>query len=560
VLATRPDGPIHAGTGPQVAARVKRGPSGLGPWRHCAALGSLLATLILALSGSAEAAIIRAASVSQSDVSAAIALATDGDTVIVPAGTASWTRALTISKAITFQGAGIGNTIILDSLPATAPNPQSVLIVNTLAGKTYRITGVEFRGDLNGRTTNFGQGCLKIAGSSNAVRVDNCRFYNLRNRSLYISGSTFGVVDHCNFQNGLSLQGVIYIDHSGIPGPTGQAGSYGDGSWSTPTNLGSANAMFFEDNIMNGPSSASPALTDGNGGNRIVLRHNTINNMNVQGHGTGSTGRTRSIRSAEIYQNTMTYTPILGAQATFIRGGTGVIWGNTVTGSSTGSCFTFVDYRATEYLFIWTGCDGRTGWDLNDTSGGPNGNGIYLSGTAGTGSSGQTLVVTGANFPTPNQWRGYAVINLDQPYNTYSGTFGSIYSSTSNSITVGTAPHPVATQVWTPGNRFQIRKVIKPLDNIGNGPGDYLGGGETPTPRWLNQTNEPYYLWNNTLGGAPIGGFGSTPDVKAGVNFINNGTTPKPGYTPYTYPHPLVSGASPSLTPSAPQNLRITGP
>ena len=29
-------------------------------------------------------------------------------------------------------------------------------------------------------------------------------------------------------------------------------------------------------------------------------------------------------------------------------------------------------------------------------------------------------------------------------------------------------------------------------------------------------------------------------------------------YAPYTYPHPLVSGVTP--TPTAPQNLRVTGP
>jgi hypothetical protein len=551
VLATSRDGSIHENGAYQVSSN-----SDLKPRKHYAALGSLFATVILALSGSAEANIISAATASLTDVTAAVTSAADGDTVMVPAGTVSWTSALTINKAITFQGAGIGKTIILDGLPDNAPSPQSVVVVNTSAGKTYRVTGLEFQGS-TARTTIFGKGCLRISGLSSSVRVDNCRFYNLRNRSLYLGGATFGVVDHCNFQNGLGLQGIIYIDHSEIPGPTGQTGSYGDGSWSTPTNLGSANAMFFEDNVMNGAATGNVALTDGNGGDRIVVRYNTITNMNIQGHGTGSTGRTRSIRSAEIYQNTISFTPTGQAQAAFIRGGTGVIWGNTIIGANTNSCFTFIDYRATESLFTWKGCDGRTVWDLNDTTGGPGGNGIYLSGTAGAGSSAQTLVVTGASF-TPNQWRGYSILNLDQSYSdgttTFPNTFDTIDSNTENTIKVGTAPHPYANVIWAPGNRFEIRKVTKPLDNVGNGPGDYLGGGFSPTPRWLNQTSEPYYLWSNTNNGGSQGGIGTTPDVKAGVNFINNGATPKSGYTPYAYPHPLVSGAP--VAPAAPRNLR----
>src|SRR5262249_5209632 len=152
---------------------------------------------------------------------------------------------------------------------------------------------------------------------------------------------------------------------------------------------------------------------------------------------------------------------------------------------------------------------GRVDWDLNDTTGGPNKDGVYLRGIAGAGSANQTLVITGASFTT-NQWRGYGIINLDQPYSSgrtsYPNTFASIYSNTPDRVMVGKAPHPSATQVWTPGNRFEIRRVIMAMDNIGNGPGDYLGGGFNPSPRWLNQTREPYYLWGNTLDGVLIEG------------------------------------------------------
>src|SRR5690606_3984313 len=39
--------------------------------------------------------------------------------------------------------------------------------------------------------------------------------------------------------------------------------------------------------------------------------------------------------------------------------------------------------------------------------------------------------------------------------------------------------------------------------------------------------------------------------VKAGRDYINNGTTPKPGYAAYVYPHPLSNAPAPTLEPPA---------
>ena len=66
--------------------------------------GGLFAALLLAVSGAAQAANINARSPSFADVSTAVASAKNGDTVIVPAGTASWTKTLVINKPITLIG------------------------------------------------------------------------------------------------------------------------------------------------------------------------------------------------------------------------------------------------------------------------------------------------------------------------------------------------------------------------------------------------------------------------------------------------------------------------
>src|SRR5207253_10931518 len=67
-------------------------------------LSVLLGALLFAASGAAQAKTITALSSSLFDVNNAIGSAVDGDTVIIPAGTATWTSTLVISKAITLMG------------------------------------------------------------------------------------------------------------------------------------------------------------------------------------------------------------------------------------------------------------------------------------------------------------------------------------------------------------------------------------------------------------------------------------------------------------------------
>ena len=88
-----PSGPY----GPPAAARR-------GTTRKGRKLSALLAALLFAASGAAQAKSITALSPSLSDVNKAIGSAVDGDTVIIPAGKAAWPSTLNISKAITLKG------------------------------------------------------------------------------------------------------------------------------------------------------------------------------------------------------------------------------------------------------------------------------------------------------------------------------------------------------------------------------------------------------------------------------------------------------------------------
>src|SRR5690606_33261245 len=75
--------------------------------------------------------------------------------------------------------------------------------------------------------------------------------------------------------------------------------------------------------------------------------------------------------------------------------------------------------------------------------------------------------------------------------------------------------------------------------------------GEGPTA-----VGFPLYLWSNTKNGTATGMecTHGCSHVQSGRDFINNGTSPKPGYTPFTFPHPLA-GATPQ--PKPPSDLRV---
>jgi hypothetical protein len=87
------------------------------------------------------------------------------------------------------------------------------------------------------------------------------------------------------------------------------------------------------------------------------------------------------------------------------------------------------------------------------------------------------------------------------------------------------------------------------------------GGGA-----WKNQPSVPWYEWNNTgatifelnsCGNPPPDGLSahvkSTPHSNGEVDFVHNGSTVKPGYAPYTYPHPLRNASA----PEPPSDLQI---
>jgi hypothetical protein len=549
------------------------------------------------------AATINAASAALTDVTTAVAAAVDGDTVIVPAGTASWTSVLTITKGITLQGAttvtnaGTQNptasdlTVIKDDSPLDTI--QSGLIkVDLTPNQSFRLTGFTFASGV--RTTLNDNGVVQLTSDTNSapvtnVRVDHCHFDHIYGRNIQTGGWVYGVADH----NYIVAQGngqSFFIND-------GTYGGYqlGHGAWADYPWFGTAKFFFFEDNTVVGNGIVTTSgTTDAEYGARFVVRHNYLSNANVGCHGTE--GSNRGGRAFEMYDNVSNWTIIPSAQ---LRSGTALIHDNTWTGTAAGTPThtSIVIYRENGGVPANTNyapADGTSPWDANDTEG----NGTYVEGhsphlfisgqasTTGSISGGQATMTDATKSWTVDQWAGYSITQTNPLAASYQKS-SYIISNTAHTITYyyysATDRGPNLT--FAAGDSYQIHRVVTALDQGGRGKGDLLSGGSmaapintvTGTMQWPHQALEPAMSWNNvyTPTGVAYGFDSAIPTELGGRDYYNLGkgfsvdTTPSQVSTIYTatlngvaytgtyiYPHPLVSGV-----PTAPSNLRVvSGP
>jgi hypothetical protein len=340
--------------------------------------------------------------------------------------------------------------------------------------------------------------------------------------------TVIGVFDHDDFV--LRTPGVSIRDSAW----NGDSLRKGDVSWAAPTNFGSGQFLFIEDctaTIAPGVSNTK-GLTDAVAGARFVVRHCTLNNATVQTHGTESTGRSRSSRALEIYNNTfnMTLSNSIGG----IRGGIAIMHDNIYLGAGIGT-ETLTCFRMSSGDYPWWAADGTDAWDINDPF-------VYDSGTVSA--AGNLTMTDSSESWILNQWVGYTARKTGQPPG-YTGS--EIVSNTSNTLTIK-AGHDYSMQ-FAAGDNYEIRKVIQALDSSGRARGSLISGAPPTLPLgWNDQVTEPCYSWNNTS----LQFVSDTSVVRQGEHFLNG--IPMPGYTPYTYPHPLTTGGNPSPTPTPSPN------
>jgi hypothetical protein len=278
----------------------------------------------------ADTATINAVSCSQYNVQTAVNSAGDGDTVSIPTGTCTWASGIRLDlddtdRSLTIIGAGIGNTIIKPNFATGwgGGGWNMPFWVKTKSGQAFRISGIEFQ---SGGSESGDYAAVTIQGYSKSIRIDHCKFDQLKIGAIRLEDHLNGVIDHINVNNpqtGLAVR--LYM--------SGYAGTGTDASWATAANLGSSDALFIEDSTF--VASTSPdvgyIIHDIGSGARAVIRYNTYTDCVFETHGTDSTGRQRGGRTFEVYNNTMSLISRAGSglQPMGIRSGTGVIYNNT---------------------------------------------------------------------------------------------------------------------------------------------------------------------------------------------------------------------------------------
>ncbi len=451
-------------------------------------------------------------------VSAAVASAAPGDTIILPPGTNTWTGTLQLS-GITLQGSGSDRTVIVDESPAVG-NGQALIQVSTTPSALSRITQLQIKvGVINKYPFQNYTGDIIVYGSSPRLRIDHCVFAWLTGKPIHIGSQVNGLIDHCSFLM-KEMANAIIVDGDG----------FGDVSWSTPYQAGSSNALYMEDNYIF--SAVNFCAVDISNGGRAVFRHNTLVGAYFNTHGAETSQRNRSARYVEVYANNFSW----GGGQQYnnfytmcdLRGGSAVIFSNTAVGYWSTASLNY--YRATDNdtgFLPWFGATGLRGWDSN----GP----ALLTGTASVTSN--ALVVAGANW-TVNQWAGCTV------YNPSSQLCGMVIANSANTMQFLTSRRAWLQITFTAGSPFELHKVYPMLDQPGMGQSDPLSG-DSPTPVWLHETSDPMYVWGNSLSvmyqvptTIPSRAGTLYPNIKEGRDYFND--VPKPGYSPFIYPHPFT--------------------
>ena len=208
-----------------------------------------------------------------------------------------------------------------------------------------------------------------------------------------------------------------------------------------------------------------------------------------------------------------------------------------------------VAYRQHVNFQPWQLASGGNPWDENDP------HGLYASGTAATASVVSATQGAGSRGPVDTSFSvagdlsayntgGYSIKNTRTGLGSI--IHAAVYNSTSNRtlITCGyNIGWPTSKVAFAAGDPFEIRRVLRVLDQTGLGKGTLCW-----TPKSLNgAVNEASYAWNNTQAdGSPVtihSGGTPNPTFVEGRDYFNS--APPFAYKPYTYPHPLVNANTP---------------
>lgn len=484
-------------------------------------LAILTALAHLFVSSPALAASQSAANCSSAAVTSAINLAASGDAVLVPAGACTWTSPVTLpaTKDLTLLGAGAGATVITCTT-------RCLDIATTVTTRVARFAFV-YSGTNSEQLVRVGFNSNVTSGKT--FRIDHNTFTSVSAWGLvdiFGGGPTIGkhptgLVDHNTF-SGVA----VHVNGSNFLRDEGTAQ---DSLWSQTTVLGDGtDVVYIEDNTFTGDR---PNYVDGNYGGRYVVRFNTMS-----GHATGVEihsvqGNNRAVQRWEIYKNTVSKPGASFYPVAFIRGGTGVAFGNLFN-ADFGSVLLLDNVRSGADPGGGVGaCNGSSAWDQNLEP-----NGYACRDQVGRGRD--TVMWTGPPAPyTQSLQPVHFWDNKEGPGTPLSVT---INEGCSHQICL---PPPGNNSVHLVENRDWYRDNASFNGTTGVGTGTFASMPGTCTPGvayWATDRGD----WNSLQAGADGELYKCTA---AGVFELY--------YRPYTYPHPLQAGGA--IAPAAPSGLTV---
>ena len=412
-----------------------------------------------------------AASLSPADVQTAANLCSDGDILVLPAGTYNgFNTQVNVSLGVSIRGAGKTTTVI--NKTSTSESKLIHYPTGPVPTATMEISGFTVRGAHDGSTIDDGlmiDWCTSGSGVYH-VNIHDMVFSGCGDAGLYIQGLAEGVIYNCDFLDNYAVgAGLCYgIALTGIyAGETG--GYYGTHSWTTwPANTnpgwGGEHFIFVEDCTFDGNRHS----VDGGWGAKYVCRNNTfggtpvgIYSAHINSHGrVPFDSGNRGTRAVEVYNNAIVidhYEDGITSQS-----GDALIWSNVLTGAISGGHGIMIenagcthdaeDYPASDQArntYIWGNTENGTDSDSD----------VYPAADPGVGNFCTEWLVKNRDFylsaysytpyTYPHPLRGYAPpadpeINIQ--YNSINIPDGNTYNFGSKTLNSNTD------QIFTLGN------------------------------------------------------------------------------------------------------------
>lgn len=467
--------------------------------------------LVFAVATYSQGATINAASCSLANVNTAITSATQGDTVQIPTGTCEWAAPVTLNKGITIRGNGTSSTTITST-------GSGFFTING-SGSNYRITNMAFRGSSSDGTD------IEINGYWTSMRIDNINWQTSSSRGIWLGRNITGdIIQGQNRPHEKALIDNIYYAPAASGGGRPFLLLYGrqHKAWEEADGFGTDNFVFIEDStfVYTYSSSDPYYIVDTEYGGRYVARYNTITNARTSMHdlGGGTYRPSRGNRAAEVYSNTISASGGTGWNPITLRGGTAVVYNNTITG-----------YSAANRTEIY-----RVSYD---------------SWAAGGGYCGATPTLKRC---VDLNWRCTSGARDNRPCN-YDSSQGWGHC-TEGDCTLDCSTNADCLDI----NGTQLACMT--VDGGGTGGyacRDQVGRGADNSTTGV-QASSPVYWWNNTLNGSPVNMSVSSADTSYIVENRDYYNTSKSGYTAYDYPHPWRTGEQPPEDTTAPNISNAT--